>query len=179
MTKYNVYRNDTDELVCYFRSLVDTAEYLNLTSEELQRLMKTTGRTDLLVTIDGESVKCRVMKHETVDQRDPAVGATVWSFVITDYGMARDGWEDEPDIPVRVAYSTRSAAIVCAKAAVLDWMLDEDDDFDPDEIPIRQAIHNQIYDDAEWKTDGGDLLWSSGDGPDEIRCRVYPITIHM
>ena len=113
-------------------------------------------------------------------KRDPTVGATVWSFVITDYGVARDSGEDELDLPVRLAWSTRSAALAAAKAAVADWMLDDTDDHDPDEAWRNQEIRDEIHDDARWlPQDGEDLLWSTGDGPDEIRCRVYPITIRM
>lgn len=180
MTRYNIYRSDTNEILTYFRSLADTAEYLNLTPEGLQWLMETSGRTDLMLLIDGESVECRVVKHETVEQRDPTVGATVWSFVITDYGAARDGWEDELDLPVRIAYSMKGAALKAAKEALVSWMLSMDDDFCPDEIPVRRVIRDAIHDDKNWKQqDGEDVVWSSGDGPNEVRCRVYPVTIRM
>ena len=108
-------------------------------------------------------------------KRDPSVGATVWSFVITDYGMARYSGEDGLDLPVRQAWSTRSAALAAAKAAVADWMLD-----DTDETWRNQEIRDEIHDDARWLPQHGeDLLWSTGDGPDETRCRVYPIIICM
>ena len=100
---------------------------------------------------------------------------TFWSITLIDFGIFRDDPEDSIT-ECRTIFTSQEAALAAAKADLIEWML-PDDDSDPDEIPVRQAIRDQVYRDSEWKAVGEDLVWGSGDGPDEILCRIYPVTV--
>lgn len=179
---YTIKRNDTDETIATTRRMTEAALIAEIDSDEIAWALEEHGRCDVLLVLDLKAVECRIeeakpegddtdvmlAKFDDVLRMEPKPASlVVWSYCVTDYGIARDDPDSFLDFPARQAYRTAEEAKAAVEADVREQYAE-----------IREEDPNYPDPDIQWTQDGDDWLFQDEMGsPDEVRYRVHSIKV--